>query len=156
MTTKLALKKVHLIRPMLTFKLLLFVRLILTLGSGVGFPHWSHNWTIRGLCNSLPLITATGWKRYKCMILFNSRYLGYSQQLRNPQSKGVHFFHTIYLSPITARPQLNGMQECIFRVYLYSLVGIKCTTWIEWHGLLMLMGLKGRKLLWRGLSPSLL
>lgn len=94
MTTKLVLNKVHL---MLTFKLLLFIRLILTLGSGVGFPHWSHNWIIMGLRNSLPLITATGWKRYKCTILFNSTYLGHSWQFRNPQNNSVHLFHTICL-----------------------------------------------------------
>lgn len=89
---KNCVNKVHL---MLTFKLLLFVRVILTLGSGVGFPHWSHNWTIMGLRNSLPLITATGWKRYKCTVLFNSTYLGYSQQFRNPQN---NTFSTLFVS----------------------------------------------------------
>lgn len=107
--------KVHLIRPMLTFKLLLFARLILTLGSGVGFPHWSHNWTIRGLCNSLPLITATGWKRYKwCYSILHI--------LNSHSSSGIPraipFPH--YLSPRRARPWLIGMQECISRVCLYS------------------------------------
>lgn len=139
--------KHHLIRPMLTFKLLLFVRLILTLGSGVGFPHWSHNWTIRDLCNSLPLITATGWKRCKCMILlFNSTHLGHLWATPFPY----------YLSPRTARPRLNGMQECISSVCLYSLFRIKCTTWIKWHRLLMLMWLEGRTRFWRALSMSLL
>lgn len=41
----------------LTFKLLGFTRLILTCGTGAGLSHWSQSWTMRGFCNSLPLIT---------------------------------------------------------------------------------------------------
>lgn len=41
----------------LTFKLLAFMRLILTCDTGAGLSHWSQSWTMRGFCSSLPLIT---------------------------------------------------------------------------------------------------